>query len=158
MVQALPQFKSRERRCANLCQPERADDVAGPDDRRADVFRLGGDVLASQMGTQHWHKTVQNGARERSPVDTGRLRSSITYQVGGREAKIGTNVFYAPFQEFGTSRGRWGTDSSEADRALERRGWLALREFYDVRMRALAGPGESGCPLGPCGHDRDGVV
>ncbi len=46
------------------------------------------------------------GARQRSPVDTGHLRMSITHQVRdmGSEVvgEVGSNVFYAPFQEFGT--------------------------------------------------------
>lgn len=52
---------------------------------------------------------VTNYAKERSPVDTGRLRSSLANYTDRAEppmyARIGTNVFYAPFQEFGTSRG-----------------------------------------------------
>lgn len=52
---------------------------------------------------------VQNGARERCPVDTGRLRSSIVtsgLQRDGQGAyvEVGTNVFYAGFVEFGTRR------------------------------------------------------
>ena len=41
------------------------------------------------------------------PVDTGRLRGSITHGVDMGElcAYIGTNVEYAPYQELGTSRG-----------------------------------------------------
>ena len=49
---------------------------------------------------------VQSRAREKSPVDTGRLRASIMYEVDGASppqyAKVGTDVFYAPFQELGT--------------------------------------------------------
>lgn len=46
---------------------------------------------------------------EKGAVDTGRLRNSITHQVGETESKepcvyVGTNVEYAPFIEFGTSR------------------------------------------------------
>lgn len=50
--------------------------------------------------------TVQSRAREQSPVDTGRLRASIMYEIDSgtppQYAKVGTDVFYAPFQEFGT--------------------------------------------------------
>lgn len=35
------------------------------------------------------------------PVDTGRLRNSITHEVEGRTAYIGSNVVYAPYVEFG---------------------------------------------------------
>lgn len=42
------------------------------------------------------------------PVDTGNLRNSITHTVdgAGQKAYIGTNVEYAPYVEFGTSRMR----------------------------------------------------
>jgi HK97 gp10 family phage protein len=51
---------------------------------------------------------VQAGAKRRAPVDTGRLRNSIAVEIeeGGLSAVVGTNVHYAPFQEFGTSRMR----------------------------------------------------
>lgn len=38
------------------------------------------------------------------PVDTGRLRNSITHTSDGEYAYIGTNVEYAPYVEFGTSK------------------------------------------------------
>lgn len=43
-------------------------------------------------------------AKKACPVDTGRLRSSIshTYDVNLEEVFIGTNVEYAPYVEFGT--------------------------------------------------------
>ena len=48
-------------------------------------------------------------AKRACPVDTGRLRNSITHQVGhvGRavtSAYVGTNVEYAPHVELGTRR------------------------------------------------------
>lgn len=45
-------------------------------------------------------------AKRLCPVDTGRLRNSITHAIdnGGRYVAIGTNVEYAPFVELGTSR------------------------------------------------------
>lgn len=52
---------------------------------------------------------VERQARVYAPVDTGRLRNSITHQLApeGRElaATIGTNVEYAAAQEFGSVRG-----------------------------------------------------
>ena len=46
-------------------------------------------------------------AADKAPVDTGRLKNSISNTVDEDElaAYIGTNVPYAPYQEFGTSRG-----------------------------------------------------
>lgn len=45
-------------------------------------------------------------AKRLCPVDTGRLRSSITHQVEGDTAYIGTNVEYAAYVEYGTSKMR----------------------------------------------------
>lgn len=48
---------------------------------------------------------VDRAAKRLCPVDTGRLRSSITNELGndgGLVAVIGTNVEYAPYVELGT--------------------------------------------------------
>lgn len=49
---------------------------------------------------------IQKEAKEKTPVDTGRLRSSIAVDsvAGGLGAEVGTNVEYAPHVEFGTKR------------------------------------------------------
>lgn len=51
---------------------------------------------------------VQRRAKQLAPVDTGRLRASITEALGsdaeGLVERVGTNVEYAPHQEFGTSK------------------------------------------------------
>lgn len=51
---------------------------------------------------------VESGAKQRAPVDTGRLRSSITWRMEedskGLAAIVGTNVEYATYVELGTSR------------------------------------------------------
>lgn len=43
-------------------------------------------------------------AKKKCPVDTGRLRNSITHAVSEAETcvYIGTNVYYAPYVEMGT--------------------------------------------------------
>lgn len=44
-------------------------------------------------------------AKRLAPVDTGRLRNSISHTHDGKDTVyIGTNVEYAPYLEFGTSR------------------------------------------------------
>lgn len=50
--------------------------------------------------------TAETYAKENCPVDTGRLRNSITHEVemGDKSAIIGTNVEYAAFVELGTSK------------------------------------------------------
>jgi len=47
---------------------------------------------------------VENAAKVNCPVDTGNLRGSITHKVDKQDLSvtIGTNVDYAPYQEFGT--------------------------------------------------------
>lgn len=47
----------------------------------------------------------QEKAKSLSPVRTGFLRDSIQRRWDARQGTIGTSVSYAPFQEFGTSRG-----------------------------------------------------
>lgn len=39
-------------------------------------------------------------AKDDCPVDTGRLRNSISHAVEGDDVYIGTNVEYAPYVEF----------------------------------------------------------
>lgn len=51
---------------------------------------------------------VTNLAKQKAPVDTGRLRASLTHETDSATppmwAKVGTNVMYARFVEFGTGR------------------------------------------------------
>ena len=45
---------------------------------------------------------VEGDAKILVPVDTGRLRSSITHEVEKTVGRVGTNVEYAKHVEFGT--------------------------------------------------------
>lgn len=52
---------------------------------------------------------AEGASKQLCPVDTGRLRASITHEVETRGTeevvgRIGTNVEYAVYQELGTSR------------------------------------------------------
>lgn len=49
---------------------------------------------------------AEDYAKKRCPVDTGRLRGSISHTVDENElaAYIGTNVEYAPYVELGTGK------------------------------------------------------
>ena len=51
---------------------------------------------------------AEGDVAELAPVDTGRLRDSITHEVDESEEAVyvGTNVEYAAYQEYGTSRMR----------------------------------------------------
>ncbi len=50
--------------------------------------------------------TAEGYAKKACPVDTGRLRNSITHAVSSAESVVyvGTNVEYAAYVELGTSR------------------------------------------------------
>ena len=50
--------------------------------------------------------TAETYAKKATPVDTGRLRNSISHSVDGESAYIGSNVEYAPYVELGTSRAK----------------------------------------------------
>lgn len=46
--------------------------------------------------------TCETYAKKKCPVDTGRLKGSITHKLEGKEAVyVGTNVEYAPYVELG---------------------------------------------------------
>lgn len=46
--------------------------------------------------------TAEGFAKRLTPVDTGRLRNSISHTVVGDSVYIGTNVEYGPYIELGT--------------------------------------------------------
>ena len=48
---------------------------------------------------------AEGHAKVNAPVDTGRLRNSITHKEDASHTVIGSNVEYAAAQELGTSRG-----------------------------------------------------
>ena len=50
--------------------------------------------------------TAETYAKKETPVDTGRLRNSISHTVDGEAVYIGSNVEYAPYVELGTSRAK----------------------------------------------------
>ena len=50
--------------------------------------------------------TAERHAKDITPVDTGRLRNSISHAATEDAAYIGTNVEYAPYVELGTSRNK----------------------------------------------------
>ena len=64
---------------------------------------------------------VQRSAKIKAPVDTGRLRASITPEVRWQGNKavgiVGSNVIYAPFVELGTRQnlGRFTRSNDGAD-------------------------------------------
>lgn len=59
---------------------------------------------ALEKGLEACGIQAESYAKALAPVDTGRLRNSISHAVDGDTAYIGTNVEYAPYQELGTSK------------------------------------------------------
>jgi HK97 gp10 family phage protein len=45
---------------------------------------------------------VESSAKEKCPSDTGLLRDSIISEVDGKEGRVGTNLYYAPYVHQGT--------------------------------------------------------
>jgi HK97 gp10 family phage protein len=56
-----------------------------------------------------WGELAEGFAKELCPVDTGRLRNSITYEARPSEhaVYIGTNVEYGKYVELGTSNKKY---------------------------------------------------
>ena len=57
---------------------------------------------ATARGLEKIGLTAEGYAKSNAPVDTGRLRNSITHEVDGQEVYIGSNVEYAIYVEMGT--------------------------------------------------------
>ena len=60
---------------------------------------------AKKRGLEATGLKAEGYAKANTPVDTGRLRNSITHTADSNAAYIGTNVEYAPYVELG-ARGR----------------------------------------------------
>lgn len=63
--------------------------------------------MAKKRGLEAIGLTAEGYAKKDTPVDTGRLRNSISHATDDDAAYIGTNVEYAPYVELG-ARGRPG--------------------------------------------------
>ena len=62
---------------------------------------------AKKRGLEAIGLTAEGHAKKETPVDTGRLRNSVSHTADDEAAYIGTNVEYAPYVELG-ARGRDG--------------------------------------------------
>ena len=62
---------------------------------------------AKKRGLEAIGLTAEGHAKKETPVDTGRLRNSISHATDDEASYIGTNVEYAPYVELG-ARGRKG--------------------------------------------------
>ena len=62
-------------------------------------------IKDNRRGLKAIGMTAEGYAKENTPVDTGRLRNSISHATDDEVAYVGTNVEYAPYVELG-ARGR----------------------------------------------------
>lgn len=82
--------------------------IKGTGEAAAKLAQVAEDLTGRDMehGMKQAAMLVTGDARKLAPVDTGRLRASITPQVEtqGRTVKgiVGSNVVYAPYMELGT--------------------------------------------------------
>ena len=85
-----------------------ASDVSGLLEIREDNAQRIADAIdqALARALEEVGLVAEGYAKKACPVDTGRLRNSITHQVRPSEKSvyIGTNVEYAPYVELSTSR------------------------------------------------------
>ena len=79
---------------------------------------------------------MEGNVKKETPVDTGRLRASITHKVEPFRAVVGTNVAYAPHVEFGT-RPHWPPLAALQPWA-RRHGFPAGRQGAFLVARAIA--------------------
>ncbi len=82
-------------------------EIQGLDRLQEKFASLNGDLSsATRDFLEKASSTVEGNAKRLAPVDTGRLRASITHSVDRalmpQYAIVGTNVAYAGFQEYGT--------------------------------------------------------
>lgn len=66
-------------------------------DNSAEIQAAFNDRIALVLGAIG--EIAEGYAKENCPVDTGRLRNSITHQTVEKDEYIGTNVEYAPYVE-----------------------------------------------------------
>ena len=64
-----------------------------------DTLRAAKEAALEEIGL-----AAEGFAKKLCPVDTGRLRNSISHATSGDDEYIGTNVEYAPYVELGTHR------------------------------------------------------
>lgn len=72
------------------------------EDNSAEVINLM--IQASEKALEAIGMQAETYGKKLCPVDTGRLRNSITHQTESDAVYVGTAVEYAPFVELGTSR------------------------------------------------------
>ena len=81
-------------------------EITGLDQLRTNLARVGKSMESelSRAAKDGMVIYVEAPAKRNTPIDTGRLRNSIVTVGDSKAVATGTNVEYAPHQEFGTSK------------------------------------------------------
>jgi hypothetical protein len=109
-----------------------------------------GDLIQRAIRVQNYAKQIATGPSPSPPGHgpgnrTGRLRASITYRPGYDSTSpfvdVGTNVFYAPFVEFGHSNKPHSYPYISPGGTFQgmrfvRRAWTAARPFLRPALEA----------------------
>ena len=66
-----------------------------------DIFKAINKSFLPKAGVEVQNEAIRT-IRSKSIIDSGRLRDSIKFKVKGDEVKVGTNVEYAIYNEYGT--------------------------------------------------------
>ena len=74
--------------------------------------------------------TAEGYAKKETPVDTGRLRNSMSNAVQGDSVYIGTNVSYAPYVEFGSR-------TNKAHHMLQRAATMHGKEYKELIKQSM---------------------
>lgn len=99
---------------------------------------------ASKVALEQASLLVISKAKEKAPRDRGTLSGSITYSIRSAknllESVIGTNVFYAPFLEFGTgihgAKKRMITPKKGSFLAWQKNGqWIFARQVKGIKPK-----------------------
>jgi phage gpG-like protein len=98
------------------------------------LLSLPGTGRLYRRGRRRWHRASKPG--HPPAVDTGRLRGSIGYErVAEGLYRVGTNVVYAPYLEFGTMGPEY-TGGSVAPRPFMRPALSAVRRWWGRQVLA----------------------
>lgn len=120
-------------------------EIEGEKETRDNLNRMARDLMPDMFRAMRKATLlVERDSKRNAPVDTGRLRSSITSEVritrsifgGGVQGVVGSNVKYAPYQEEGTGIFAGRSRYFPPPRALER--WALRHGFASGYIVALA--------------------
>ncbi len=87
---------------------------------------------AVSEGLHDGARKVQSNAKRNCPVDTSHLRNSITVEKIPDGYEVGTNVEYAPYQEYGTGR-RGDTSVEHVLEKEHKKDGKGTGEFYPYK-------------------------